>query len=83
MWVIDGEGIWSGWSVLVSSVVSVNLGFGGHFAWLQSHLEAFFTLENDVGLQLEVRFLEVGVDAVVSQHCREQDLKLQHGVLAT
>lgn len=56
---------------------------GGHFAGLQSHLEAFFALQDDVRLQLEVFFLQVGVHAIVTQHGREQNLQLQHGVLAT
>lgn len=45
-------------------------------------VEAFGTIEDDVSLESEIRFLDAGFHAVVSQDGREKDLELEHGVFA-
>lgn len=55
----------------------------GCFARLEANLEAFSTLQDDVGLQFEIWLLKVGVDAEIPKYCWQDNFQLQHGVFAT
>ena len=50
--------------------------------WLELDLEALGALEDDVSLEPEVFLLDGRPDAEVPQNGGQEDLELEHGVLA-
>lgn len=53
------------------------------FSRFHSDLEALGTLEDDIGLESEVGFLDVRLDAEVPHHRGQDDLQLEHSVFAS